>query len=112
VLESGAGWIGYFLDRGDAIISGTRIGQTVQLREKPSHYFKRQCFISADPDERTIAGLMPLVGENKFFWASDYPHPDHPGNYLEELREMVEPMTESGRRGIVGENVARVYGLM
>jgi len=112
VLESGAGWIGYFLDRGDAIISGTRIGQTVQLREKPSHYFKRQCFISADPDERTIAGLMPLVGEDKFFWASDYPHPDHPGNYLEELREMVEPMTESGRRGIEGENVARAYGLM
>src|SRR5216683_2586010 len=64
VLESGAGWIGYFLDRGDAIISGTRIGQTVQLREKPSYYFKRQCFISADPDERTIVGLMPLVGEN------------------------------------------------
>src|SRR6266851_6101345 len=112
VLESGAGWIGYFLDRGDAIVSGTRIGQTVQLREKPSHYFKRQCFISADPDERTIAGLMPLVGENKFFWASDSPHPDHPGNYLEELREMVEPMTESGRRGIEGENVARAYGLI
>src|SRR5229473_2777647 len=112
VLESGAGWIGYFLDRGDAIISGTRIGQTVQLREKPSYYFKRQCFISADPDERTIVGLMPLVGENKFFWASDYPHPDHPGNYLEELHEMVEPMTESGRRGIVGENVARAYGLI
>jgi predicted TIM-barrel fold metal-dependent hydrolase len=55
---------------------------------------------------------MPLVGENKFFWASDYPHPDHPGNYLEELREMVEPMTESGRRGIEGENVARAYGLI
>ena len=29
----------------------------------------RQCYISADPDERTIAALMPLVGEDKFFWA-------------------------------------------
>ncbi len=38
-------------------------------------------------------------------------HPDHPGKYLEELRAMVAPMTASGRRGILGENVARVYRL-
>jgi len=56
--------------------------------------------------------MMAHVGENKFFWASDYPHPDHPGNYLEELAEMVKPMTASGRNGILGENVARAYKLM
>ena len=111
VLESQAGWIGYFLDRADAKFSGTPLGATVRLKEKPSYYFKRQCFISADPDERTIAGLMQNVGEDKFFWASDYPHPDHPGAYLEELQEMVAPMTDTGRRGILGENVARAYRL-
>src|SRR6266403_4980927 len=83
VLESQSGWIGYFLDRADATLTGTMLGATVRLKEKPSYYFKRQCFISADPDERTIAALMPHVGEDKFFWASDYPHPDHPGSYLE-----------------------------
>jgi uncharacterized protein len=111
VLESQAGWIGYFLDRADATFTGTMLGATVRLKEKPSYYFKRQCFISADPDERTIAAMMPHVGEDKFFWASDYPHPDHPGAYLDELREMVKPMTETGRRGILGENVARAYRL-
>ncbi|HLW69233.1 MAG TPA: amidohydrolase family protein [Candidatus Binataceae bacterium] len=111
VLESGAGWIGYFLDRADAIFTGTPIAQTVRLKEKPSVYFKERCFISADPDERTIAGLMAHVGEDKFFWASDYPHPDHPGNYLEELSGLVAPMTDSGRRGILGENVAKAYRL-
>jgi predicted TIM-barrel fold metal-dependent hydrolase len=112
VLESGAGWIGYFLDRADAIFTGTTIAQNVRLKETPSYYFKERCFISADPDERTIAAMMQHTGENKFFWASDYPHPDHPGNYLEELAEMVKPMTESGRRGILGENVARAYNLL
>ena len=111
VLESGAGWIGYFLDRADAIFTGTPIAQTVRLKEKPSVYFKERCFISADPDERTIAGLMTHVGEDKFFWASDYPHPDHPGNYLEELAGLVAPMTETGRRGILGHNVAKAYKL-
>jgi hypothetical protein len=52
--------IGNFLDRGDAIYTGTTLGGTVRLKEKPSYYFKRQCYISADPDERTIAGLMQL----------------------------------------------------
>jgi len=50
----------------------------VRLSEKPSYYFKRQCFISADPDERTIPAMMQLVGEDKFLWASDYPHPTIP----------------------------------
>lgn len=109
VLESGAGWVGYFFDRADAIFTGTPIAQTVRLKEKPSYYFKERCFISADPDERTIAAMMAHLGEDRFFWASDYPHPDHPGNYLEELAEMVKPMTESGRRGILGENVLRAY---
>jgi uncharacterized protein len=111
VLESQAGWIGYFLDRADAIFTGTTLGATVRLKEKPSYYFKRQCYISADPDERTIGALMAIVGEDKFFWATDYPHPDHPGNYLEELREMVAPMKDSARRAILGDNVAKVYAL-
>lgn len=112
VLESGAGWIGYWLDRGDAIYRRTALGGTVQLKEKPSYYFKRQCYISADPDERSIAAMTKLVGEDRFFWASDYPHPDHPGDYLEELRGMVEGMTTSSRRGVLGENVAKAYKLM
>ncbi len=107
VLESGAGWIGYWLDRGDAIYRHTGLGGTVQLKEAPSYYFKRQCYISADPDERSIAAMTQLVGEDRFFWASDYPHPDHPGDYLEELRGMVAGMTTTARRGVLGENVAR-----
>ena len=55
--------------------------------------------------------MMRLVGEDNFFWASDYPHPDHPGTYLEELSLMVAPMPDSARRAILGENVARAYKL-
>ncbi len=112
VLESGAGWIGYWLDRGDAIYRRTALGSTVQLKEKPSYYFKRQCYISADPDERSIAAMTGLIGDDRFFWASDYPHPDHPGNYLEELRGMVEGMTPKARAGVLGHNVASAYGLL
>jgi predicted TIM-barrel fold metal-dependent hydrolase len=111
VLESQAGWIGFFLDRADAIYTGTTLGATVRLKEKPSYYFKRQCYISADPDERTIAAMMGIVGEDRFFWATDYPHPDHPANYLEELKEMIMPMSPSARHAVLGKNVAKAYTL-
>ena len=110
LLECQAGWLGAFLSRGDAIFKHTGYSDTL-LKEAPSFYFRRQCFISADPEERVIAGLMPVFGEDKFFWASDFPHPDHPGNYVHALEGLVEGMTETGRRGILAENVAREYAL-
>lgn len=111
VLESGAGWIGWYLDRGDAIYSDTLFGAGVPLSEKPSYYFKRQCFISGDPDEKCLRHLMPYVGIDKFFWASDFPHVDHPPQYMHEVRELVEGMPLDMARGILGENVAKAYKL-
>ena len=112
VLESGAGWIGYWLDRMDAVYDspqGTRVRS--QLREPPSYYFKNRCFISADPDETTLAALIPLVGSDRFFWASDFPHPDHPPDYVANLTRLVESLPEPDRAGILGQNVLRAYGL-
>ncbi len=82
-----------------------------RLKEKPSDVFKRQCWISADPDETTLPGVLSVVGEDRFFWASDFPHPDHPPDYIVHLTELVSKLPESARRGLLGENCARVYGL-
>ena len=110
VLESGAGWAGYLLNRMDAVYDSP-LGDTVRLKEKPSYYFQRQCWISGDPDEKAFGHVVDFVGADKFFWASDFPHPDHPDNYMEELGELVAPMSASTRQKVLGENVARVYGL-
>ncbi|MGH7966714.1 MAG: amidohydrolase family protein, partial [Candidatus Binatia bacterium] len=61
LLESGAGWIGYMLDRMDAAYL-TALGKSVPLREKPSFYFQRQCWISAEPDETALAHIIEHVG--------------------------------------------------
>jgi uncharacterized protein len=110
MLESGAGWAGYLLNRMDAVFQ-TRLGENVRLKEKPSYYFHRQCWISGDPDEKAFGHIVEFVGADKFFWASDFPHLDHPGNYMQELLELVQPMSSATRQKVIGENVARVYGL-
>jgi predicted TIM-barrel fold metal-dependent hydrolase len=110
VLESGAGWVGASLDRMDATF-GTALGETVPLKEKPSFYFKRQCWISADPDETALPLIIEHIGNDRFFWATDYPHFDHPGNYLEALANLVAPLSDPARNNILGDSVAKVYDI-
>ena len=110
LLESGAGWIGAALDRMDTTYE-TSLGDNVPLKEKPSVYFKRQCWISGDPDERALAHIIEYVGNDRFFWATDYPHFDHPGNYMEELEELVAPLSETARNNLLGDSVAQVYDI-
>lgn len=110
VLESGMGWLGPFLDRCDAVFE-TLSGRAVPLRVKPSEAFKRQCFISGDPDETAAPLLFEHVGAHLFMWATDYPHPDHPSTWVDGLTRQVDGLREETRAAYLGENVRRVYGL-
>ncbi|MGI9591189.1 MAG: amidohydrolase family protein [Myxococcota bacterium] len=112
VLESGAGWIGYWLDRMDTVYSGPQgISARQVLSEKPSVYFRRQCWISGDPDETSLAAIVPVVGADRFFWASDFPHPDHPPEYVPEVARLASTLPEPVRAGFLGGNVLTAYGL-
>ena len=53
VLESGAGWAGYLLNRMDAVYDSP-LGRSVPLKEKPSYYFYRQCWIPAIQTKRRL----------------------------------------------------------
>src|SRR5207244_12082218 len=97
-------------ERIDAVFTSP-LGRSVPLREKPSFYFQRQCWLSCDPDERSLAGVIPLVGEQKFFWPSDFPHPDHPPRYVRELAELVAMLPESARYKLMSDNVRGEYAL-
>ncbi len=111
LLESGAGWIAYWLDRLDALCEGTFFRETVRLKQRPSDYFRRQCYISSDPDERTVPAMIDLLGGGRFFWASDYPHPDHTLDYLPALERLTEQIASPAREGLIAGNVREAYGL-
>jgi predicted TIM-barrel fold metal-dependent hydrolase len=112
-LEANGGWIVPWLKRLDhhaEVFSW----DVPWLRQKPSVYFRRQCYISFDPDESTLAftARHPLVGAERMVWASDYPHPDakFPG-VVRELEEATASLPAAARALIVGENARRLYHL-
>jgi predicted TIM-barrel fold metal-dependent hydrolase len=108
ILESGAGWLGAWIDRMDALArSSLRV--TLPLRELPSHYVHRQCWISGDPDEATLPLVMRHVGAERFLWATDYPHSDHDATYMAELRALVLRLPEEDQAKLMGDNAAALY---
>jgi predicted TIM-barrel fold metal-dependent hydrolase len=110
VLESGSGWIGSFLDRADAVAEVEQ-GRLLGLTRRPSEYFREQCFISGDPDESAASCIFDHVGADCFMWATDYPHPDHPGSWAHALEKLVAPLLPETRAKVLGRNVARIYRL-
>lgn len=110
LLESGAGWLPYWMDRMDNFYKGP-LRVTMPLKDLPSSYVLRQCWIAADPDERFLPAVVQAIGEDRVLWASDFPHSDHAGDYMEELEANLRRLRPAAARRIRGENAARLYGL-
>jgi predicted TIM-barrel fold metal-dependent hydrolase len=110
-LEGSGGWCASMLERFDHHVKvfGSRYQST-----PPSEVFKRQCYISFDPDEEALpyTANSRYVGADRIIWASDYPHPDAkiPG-VTRELEEVTQDLSDQQRAMIFGENAARLYNL-
>jgi len=112
-LEANGGWLVPWLERLDH--HAKKFSWDVPwLRNLPSEYFRRQCWISFDPDESMLGftANSPLCGADRIIWASDYPHPDakFPG-VTEELTEALEGLTEAQQRAITSESAIALYGI-
>jgi predicted TIM-barrel fold metal-dependent hydrolase len=108
VLEAGSGWVGAMLDRLDAVDDAMRRGK---VKHSATEYFRRQCFISGDPDETVAPYTIDKVGADCFMWATDYPHPDHPHTWVDDLTRYAEVLTPETRAKVLGDNVRRIYNL-
>ena len=68
-----------------------------------------RCWISCDPDEKTIPALAERFGADRFLWASDFPHLDHTPEYVLDLDRLVGSFPEADRRKFVGDNARELF---
>jgi predicted TIM-barrel fold metal-dependent hydrolase len=106
ILEAGSGWVGAMLDRLDAFSESMNLGG---IRPSATEYFRRQCFVSGDPDEVIAPYTIEHVGADSFMWATDYPHPDHPHTWVDDLTRFAEKLSPAVRAKVLGDNVRRIY---
>ncbi len=109
ILEGSGGWVVTMLERLDHHfhIFGTEYQKT-----PPSELFRRQCWISFDPDEVALPFTAEHLGADRIIWASDYPHPDAkiPG-VVQELRDAVKVLDRADQARILGGTAAALYKL-
>jgi len=112
-LEANGGWVVPWLERLDHHYD-VFSWDVPWLKQAPSAYFRRQCWISFDPDESTLAftANSPYVGADRIVWASDYPHPDakFPG-VGKELHEAIADLSAEQQTQIAGQNTIELYDL-
>ena len=108
VVEAGAGWVGYVMDRLDEKYE--RFGSTA-MKKRPSDYFRRNVWVVFEPDERSIDSQCDLLGEEHLLWGSDYPHIDSYIDAASRIRVSVSGLSDARRRLVLGENARALFRL-
>jgi predicted TIM-barrel fold metal-dependent hydrolase len=111
VLESGAGWLPFWLWWLDELYERYVGLDCEELSATPSELFRRQCFVSAEIEEPGLRAVVDALGVDCVVTASDFPHPE--GSFPDGIREFVarDDLTDAEKRAICWDNPHRLYGI-
>ena len=110
-LESGCGWLPYWLWRLDEEYENLAWEVKENVRIKPSEYFRRQCFIAIEPSEPYLAQVIEYIGTDNIIFGSDYPHMDHNPNIVKEMVKLEATLSPETMQKILWDNPRRFYSL-
>ena len=113
-LESGCGWVPFSHERMDEHWEHESHGAAKITKEKPSYYFKRQCWASCEAGEKLAPVFVEHVGEDYLVVATDYPHSDAVGKFPDRTigdLSASDKLPAETRRKILWDNPVRLYGL-
>jgi predicted TIM-barrel fold metal-dependent hydrolase len=109
LVESGIGWIAYYLERLDTMQRRHNWGGRGMIKEKPSSYWAKQFFATFEDD---MAGMrtIDMLGADTLMFATDYPHPD---STWPESQDVVERhfggLPDDVKQMIAWKNAAELY---
>jgi predicted TIM-barrel fold metal-dependent hydrolase len=108
--ESSAGWAVSWLWFIDELWEREFRGRVTS--ERPSFYFKRQCAIACEPEEKGIKYVIDALGDDLLVYNTDFPHAAEAKflNPADEFLELEGVSNESKAR-ILWDNAARLYNL-
>ncbi len=109
LVESGIGWVAWFLDLMDQLYQRRHMWHVHKLDLLPSEYFKRQCYATFVDD---VAGVRnrDITGVDSLMWGNDYPHDEGTFPHSKEVRDRIfQGVPEDEVRKMVGENAAKLY---
>jgi uncharacterized protein len=110
-LESGCGWVPYWLDRLNEHYEVLGV-QLPALKTEPSNLLQRgQLYFSCEPDETELPHVVDTIGDNWIVFASDYSHFDSRFPGASEPIVENQKLNDLSKRKILNDNARRLYPL-
>ncbi|NET71153.1 MAG: amidohydrolase [Sphaerospermopsis sp. SIO1G2] len=108
-LESGCGWLPYWLWRLDEDYKNLHWEIEDRVKLPPSEYFRRQCYIAVEPSEPYLPQIIKYIGSDNLIFGSDYPHMDHKNDIFTNVAELENKLSQEIVKKIVWDNSQRFY---
>ncbi len=107
-LEANCAWLPWLLWRVEEAHERELDAYMPELTESPTELFKRQCWVSIEPDETPAKYTLDFVGNDQIVFSTDYPHGD--SRYPEAVDAFLElDIPDEAKRKILWDNCARLY---
>ncbi|HLM18018.1 MAG TPA: hypothetical protein VK549_09375, partial [Acidimicrobiia bacterium] len=84
--------------------------QAPLIDRPPSEYFDGRCFVSCEPDERTVPYVLSATGD-VVCYASDYCHWDCAFPDTVRIIHDRDDLDHEQKIGVLARNAARLYGI-
>ena len=109
-VESGVGWLPFFLEMLDHQLTETAPNELADLSLLPSEYFRRQFFGCFWFERSTIKPTVDFLGNSCLMFETDFPHPTclYPRDD-QSLMDALEGLTSVDVRRILQDNAAELY---
>jgi predicted TIM-barrel fold metal-dependent hydrolase len=111
-VESGIGWLPFFLQSLDYQLGELTPDMANKLSLKPSEYFRRQCAGCFWFENEGLLSDIEYLGDQAVLFESDFPHPTcfYP-NPVERAMRVFEGQSDELKKKVFGGNAARIYNL-
>ena len=110
-VETGIGWIPFYLESMDDLFFRSRFHTGVHLKMLPSEYFKEHIWATFITDPVGV-DLRHMIGVDHIMWSTDYPHvaSDWPNSQRTAAYEF-RHVPEAEKRKMMRDNAANLYKL-
>ncbi|MCZ6873058.1 MAG: amidohydrolase family protein [bacterium] len=110
-LEGSCSWVPWWLWVLDERVEKFGDDEKFPLSMAPSDYFKRQCYVSVEPDEAVLKYTIDAMGDDNIVISSDWPHDDSSYPLAIDTFLEIDGVSDDSKRKILWDNCARLYGL-
>jgi predicted TIM-barrel fold metal-dependent hydrolase len=109
-VESGVGWIPFFLEALDYQMYETAPSIRNRLTMLPSEYFRRQFYGCFWFESVALTHMLDVLGVNNVMFETDFPHPTclYPKSD-ERVRKSLASLDDHARRRVLQDNAAELY---